>query len=255
MADSLFQSFTQSNCPSWRCPDCFNETLAIVPESFCKIYNAATTRYKHEDWFGPQYVTLVFSCMLRCERANCLETIAVTGSGWTREYNDYDYRGQTVTTYTDYFDAKTFFPALPLFQPPEGCPEPVLDQLASVSSLLTGHPTAAANAIRSLLEILLDDLSIPREEKRPGKSSRTMTLHERLDKHKTITGIHHDGLMALKLFGNAGSHGGILIKQKHLEDACQVLEQLIMQLYRPGSDVSEQIARLNEYFSSKSGSP
>lgn len=254
MSDSLFKSFTQNNCPCWRCPDCFNETLAIVPESFFKADSGETTRCKHEEWFWVDHVRLVFSCTLLCQRKECGATVAVTGKGWTEEENYYDQNNQVQTNYPDWFRAKTFYPPLPLFIPPAGCPESVLDQLASVSSLLTGHPTAAANAIRSLIEALLDDLSVPRQDVRPGKSPRTMTLHERLDKHKSIIGAHHDGLMALKLFGNAGSHGGVLIKQKHLEDACQVLEQLIMQLYRPYSDVSAQIARLNENFSSKPGS-
>jgi hypothetical protein len=254
MSDSLFKSFTQNTCPCWRCPDCFNETLAIVPESFFKADSGETTRCKHEEWFLVDHVSLVFSCTLLCQRNECSATVAVTGKGWTEEENYYDQYDEVQTNYPDRFCAKTFYPPLPLFLPPEECPESVLEQLASVSSLLTGHPAAAANAIRSLLESLLDDLSVPRQELRPGKSPRVMNLHERLDKHKSIIGTHHDGLLALKLFGNAGSHGGILIKQKHLEDACQVLEQVITQLYRSSSDVSEQIARLNENFSLKPSS-
>ena len=251
MSDSLFKSFTQGNCPRWRCPDCFNETLAIVPESFCKIYTAATTRFKDDDNFGAEHAKYVFSCMLRCVRADCQETVAVTGNGWIREDNDYDYSGQTVTTYTDYFVATTFFPALPLFDIPADCPEPVLDQLNEISSLMTGHPAAAANAIRSLLETLLDDLSIPREELRPGKAPRPLKLHDRLEKHKAMSGSHYDGMMALKIFGNAGSHGGSPIKQQHLEDACAVLELLINQLYMRKPDLSFQIERLNQAFAKK----
>lgn len=251
MSDSLFKSFTQSRCPCWRCPDCFNETLAMVPESFFKADTGETTRYMNEEWFWVDHARLVFSCVLKCQRADCAATVAVSGGGWTEEDNYYDENNQLQTNYPDWFQAKTFFPPLPLFLPPEGCPESVQDQLASVSSLLTGHPTAAANAIRSLLEVLLDDLQVPREELRPGKSPRGMTLHERLNKHKSITGKHHDGMMALKLMGNAGSHGGKPVEQEHLEDACQVLEHLVMELYSVKADMSSQIVRLNDAFTRK----
>lgn len=251
MSDSLFKSFTQSACPCWRCPDCFNETLAIVPESFFKTCSGETKRAKDEEWFEVDYVRLVFSCTLLCQRKECGATVAVTGEGRTEERNYYDDDNQVQAEYTDKFCAKTFYPPLPLFLPPAECPESVLDQLASVSSLLTGHPAAAANAIRSLLESLLDHLGVSRQDIRPGKSPRTMTLHERLVKYKSILGTHHDGFVVLKLFGNAGSHGGEAIKQEHLEDACQVLEQVIMQLYQKPPDISGQIARLDKAFNKK----
>ncbi|WP_062748547.1 DUF4145 domain-containing protein [Erwinia persicina] len=250
MSDSLFKSFTAKKCPTWRCPVCFNETLSIVPESFFKTYNGASSRSENEDWFGAEYVVMVFSCVLRCQRSDCGETVAVTGTGEIDVYNYYDESGKTQTDYTNTFHALTFYPPIPLFKPPVMCPDTVLNLLGSVSSLLTGHSTSAANAIRSLLEVLLDDLQVPRESIGKGNRGRAMTLHERIENYRDITGIHHEGMMALKVFGNAGSHGEV-IEQKHLEDACLVLEQLVIQLYSSRADVTAQISRLNEEFNKK----
>ncbi|CAH6385529.1 DUF4145 domain-containing protein [Pantoea agglomerans] len=251
MSDSLFKSFTQSKCPSWRCPDCFNETLTIVPESFFKANSGETSRCKNEEWFCADHVRLVFSCVLLCQRTDCGATVAVTGKGWTEEDNYYDENNQVQTNYPDWFRAKTFYPALPLFLPPEGCPESVLDHLASVSSLLTGHPTAAANAIRSLLEVLLDDLGVPRVVLNKGAKPHFLSLHRRIQEYPQLLGSHHDAFMALKHFGNAGSHGGEPINQSHLEDACEVLELIITLLYQKHPDVSDHIARLDKAFSKK----
>lgn len=251
MSDSLFKSFTQNKCPSWRCPDCFNETLAIVPGSFFKAYNGETTRCKNEEWFWADHVRLVFSCVLLCERSQCGATVAVTGEGRTEEENYYDENNQVQSNYPDYFQAKTFYPALPLFLPPQGCPESVLEQLASVSSLLTGHSTAAANAIRSLLEVLLDDLGVPRMVLTKEAKQHFLPLHTRIKDYSQLLGPHHDAFMALKHFGNAGSHGGESIAQSHLEDACEVLELIITLLYQKHPDVSDHISRLDKAFSRK----
>lgn len=57
-----------------------------------------------------------------------------------------DDNGRSFPEYTTRFQAKYFNPPLPLLVSPEGCPDNVKQHLRNISSLLTGHPAAAANA-------------------------------------------------------------------------------------------------------------
>lgn len=155
------------------------------------------------------------------------------------------------TVYIGSYIARAFTPPLPLFAVPAGCPERVSGQLNEISSLLTGHFTSAANAIRSLVEMLLDDLGVPRTLERPDKEPRLLWLNERLTRFEEMIGEHHAGMDALRLFGNAGSHGNPDITQQHLEDACVIVEQLVQQLYQRKADTSSQIDRLKEAFTRK----
>lgn len=251
MPQSLFTWFTPQQCPGWLCPACQSASLAIVPDTFVRFENASTSQHKGQDWFEPENYVYVFTCMLQCVRASCREVVSVSGTG-AEEFNyPHDERDETGRSYTEFFQARYFYPPLQLFVLPEACPDSVRSQLTEISSLLTAHPAAAANAIRSLLEVLLDDLKVPREEGRAGRSPHHLNLHERLLIHKKMQGNHYDGMMALKMFGNAGSHGGTPIEQQHLEDACAVLEQLIKQLYHLQPDLSHQIERLNRAFAKK----
>lgn len=251
MPDSLFTAFEKERCPDWLCPACLNPSLAIVSGSFSQGNSAWTSRYYNE--IDPEQHETVFSCMLRCSRTGCGETVAVCGDGEVFQHQEDPENGGGLS-YVQVFHARSFRPALPLFIPPAACPPAVLDQLREISALLTGHPAAAANAIRSLAELLLDDLGIPREEKRPGKSPRNLSLGGRLKLFKANLGEHHEGFDALKLFGNAGSHGGTPIERKHLDDACLILEQLIDMLYHRRPDLTQPIARLKETFQHNPGS-
>lgn len=173
----------------------------------------------------------------------------MSGSGGDELDDVFDEHGEPGPRFTEYFEAKHFYPPLPLFVPPEGCrPEAVTLQLSNVSSLLTAHPTTAANAIRSLLEVLLDDLSVPRMVLTKTPKPYFLTLHARIDNYPQLLSIHRGAFMALKHFGNAGSHGGRLIEQNHRKDACEVLELIVTQLYHGLRDISGHIARLAKVF-------
>lgn len=252
MTDSLFTPFRKERCPDWLCPACLNASLAVVPKSIQEAQTALTLRYKNTEGFEVEDYELIFSCMLKCERSDCRESVSVSGKGLLIQDFIYGEYGIEDVNYVSEYRAKTFFPPLPLFVPPAGCPEYILDQLKEISALLTGHPAAAANAIRSLLEVLLDDLKVPRmvPQKNPQKQ-RALKLHERIENYGPLLGPHKPALMALKLLGNAGSHGGTPIQIQHLDDACAVLEQMVMQLYQSCPDLSDRVSRLNNAFSTK----
>lgn len=241
---SFFTTFTEDQCPPWTCPGCINTTLKMVPESFYYSKTASTIAHEKDEWFDYDNVSYVFCCQLKCELAGCLESVALTGIGWIDLEPSYDDQGNMRADYIRTFQAKTFYPALPLFIPPEGCPETVLTELYEISALLNSHPSAAANAIRRLLETLLDKMKVPREIPREGKAPAVLRLHARIERFPEILGEHQRGVMALKYLGNTGSHEIREIERQNLEDACQILENIIQQLYQRKPDLSMQIERL-----------
>lgn len=251
MSHPLFSWFSSSRCPEWLCPACETVSLAIDPETFRYEMNRYTRQNRHHDWFDAQDYTYIFSCMVRCSRPGCYEVVAVSGIGNVHDLWGYDDNGHPEPEYVELFQARHIYPPLPLFVTAKSCPEKVKTRLTEVSSLITAHPAAAANAIRSLLEVLLDDLSVPRMVLTKSANPHFLTLHARIDNYPQLLGAHRDAFMALKHFGNAGSHGGKPIEQSHLDDACEVLELIVTLLYHKPHDISGHIARLDKAFAIK----
>lgn len=181
----------------------------------------------------------VFSGLLECTRLGCLETIAVSGEG-LRDEKVLMNRERVEVDVIDMFRAKVFIPPLPLFIEPEGCPADIKSQLNVISSLLTLNSAAAANAIRRLLEILMDVMDVPEAKK----------LHQRIEKGLHVFGQDSAAIHALKAIGNAGSHGNE-ITEKDLEEACQVLEMIVKKFCHASPDLSDIVQRLKTAFNER----
>jgi len=241
----IYKAFTKDTIPHWRCPACLNETLEIVPGSFFSEETSETRLGKDEVWFEHDHYETVFSCLLRCSRKACQEPVAITGNGWMDR--DVDYDAGTMD-YVERFSASTFHPPLPLFITPADCPDDVQLQLREISALLAAHPSAAINTMRTVLEMLLDELKVPREVERAGKAPLVLTLHRRIDDHPALLGDYAAAFMALKWLGNKGSHSGRRIRPSHIEGACTVLDDLIQRIYRPESAVPGIVATLSRAY-------
>lgn len=233
---SLFTSFTHDQCPDWLCPSCYNQTLRIQAGSFHFDTSAATKRSVSRVDFDPGDVSYVFSGLLECTKLGCLETIAVSGEGWC-DQKIFKLREGIEVDVIDTFRAKVFIPPLPLFIEPDGCPPHIKSQLNVISSLLTLNSAAAANAIRRLLEILMDVMDVPEAN----------NLHQRIEQGLHIFGHESAAIHALKAVGNAGSHGNT-ITDKDLEEASLVLELIVKKFCHASPDLSDIVHRLNTAF-------
>lgn len=236
---SLFTSFTHNLCPAWLCPSCYNQTLRIRAGSFHFDTSAASKKSVSRGDSDPWDVSYVFSGLLECTRLGCLETIAVSGEGRCDEKVLKRREGIEIDV-IDMFWAKVFMPPLPLFIEPEGCPADIKAQLNVISSLLTLNSAAAANAIRRLLEILMDVMDVPKAKK----------LHQRIEKGLHVFGQDSAAIHALKAIGNAGSHGNV-ITEKDLEEACQVLEMIVKKFCHASPDLSDIVQRLKTAFAER----
>lgn len=112
-----------------------------------------------------------------------------------------------------------------------------MQQMNVISSLLTVSNAAAANAIRRLLEILMDVMDVPEAK----------NLHRRIELGLELFGEDAAAIKALKAVGNAGSHGNDITHQD-LEEACQVLEAIIKKFCHVSPDLSDIVKRLETAF-------
>lgn len=246
LGPSLYTWFSEDKIPHWRCPGCLNETLEILPGSFHKEATSDTTLNQGEFWFEPEdHYKTVFSCLLRCSRKSCLEVVAINGEGWVDKDFNVD---EEQYEYVELYRAKYFYPPLPVFMLPEDCPEAICRQLKEISALLAAHPSAAANTMRTVLEMLLDGLGVPREIARMGKDPIPLTLHKRIDNYPGVLGSYSAAFMALKWLGNRGSHTDETIQQSHIVGACEVLDDLIQSIYPQKSNVPTIVAELHQAY-------
>ncbi|HDT6090765.1 DUF4145 domain-containing protein (plasmid) [Raoultella ornithinolytica] len=232
-------SFTEDNIPEWLCPACMAPSLELLPGSFHSQHSAYSLHNRREDWYDYDHEEFVFTCILQCRRSSCRESVAVSGSG--RGEREPDERQEDMVYYTLY-RAKSFTPPLPVFSLPEDCPEDVKCQLKMAASLLPISGSAALNSMRIALELLLDNMEIPRFSMDSGKPW-PIKLGTRIERFKDKLGPHYETFHALKDIGNHASHSDATIRQSHIEGACSLMEDLIKQLFDKATDFSS-IARM-----------
>lgn len=223
-----------------------NASLIIVPGSFVTYNTAETERDRHKDWYSEEYDRAVFCCMLQCSRVDCRESVSVAGSG--EGMIDFDDEMNHTGFYMQY-RAVTFVPPLPVFRIPQTCPKDVKGQLETIAALLPVSLNAAVNAMRITLEVLLDTFNIARSS--AGDPPRHIPLARRILDNKTVLGSHFAAFDALKDLGNHGSHSGKPIRQSHVENACEILDELIQQLFSTRPDHAKMVATLKAAYGKK----
>jgi len=241
-----FTFFSKENIPQWRCPRCLNETLEIIPKSFMEQQTAVTSKIISEDWFEPENYKGVFSCMMTCGRKDCQEVVSMIGES---EYEEKWDEQMLDRSYDLVLRAKSFFPSLPLFNIPDACPIEIAEQLKKVSALLPGHASAAVNALRIVLEMLMDEFGVFRiYQMGQKKTKKSYTLNQRI---KNYSGPHQEmkeGFLAMKWLGNTGSHSSHPVSEQDIEAACLILDDFLQNIFRPIQDHSETIRRLSQKY-------
>ncbi len=94
---------------------------------------------------------------------------------------------------------------------------------------------ACLNRIRNALELVLDDLKVPKSTLDKVKKKRNrLNLHHRIEKLKSdrpkLKDIC-DWMMAVKHLGNAGSHPGVPVFADDVFDGFDILERVLKDMY------------------------
>ena len=216
--------------PAFPCPACREGHLISDKKDLLKSESGPSIRaHGHEAW-DPEWIEERFVALLRCNSPSCGDVVGLVGKGSYLEgyvtHGDGSWEQVATPTYTPI----SFWEAPPIIRVCEECPDSVLDQLKRSFPQYWLDLSACANAIRSTVEILLTERGIPRETE--GKHGRKVwiNLHDRVVMFKTGNDAAAELLLAIKVLGNAGSHGDEL-RIDDLLDAYEVLEHVIDIVY------------------------
>ncbi|HBV1378405.1 TPA: DUF4145 domain-containing protein [Klebsiella pneumoniae] len=236
-------AFFESTQVEWPCPECGQKTLQIIPESFVLNDTYDTIKHRSEDWFEPDMHRSIFSCMARCSRTQCGEVVACSGdSGWEQQGWD---DGSSDYGYYQWYHPKTFFPPLHPFELPAKCPEEITEPLQASFSIFLMQPGAAANLIRISVERMLTAMGV--DEK--NEKGKRIVLHTRLGMLPALYELFKGPLMAIKFLGNAGSHSYDKVKIKDIEDAFEIMEYVVSDLFSGRRESVEVLTkRLSDKF-------
>lgn len=243
MNPSLLTFSTKHQCPAWSCPSCHSASLAIMPDTFHSDAVPETVARFQEPDGCLEDIRLVFSCLLKCERARCGAVVAVSGTGEVQPAHDEDEE-EDGNPYFSLFQARNFIPALPVFDIPEQCPRNVAEPLKESFALFPGAPGAAANTIRIALEQMMDALGV----------QAMRSLHHRIEALPAAYAEHREALMAIKFLGNAGSHELDRVTTLDIEHAFFITEFVLRKIYAGSTQsVRQLVNRLTAQFGPEPG--
>lgn len=209
-----------------------------VPESFTKVEpKHSEAAHGHEAW-DPDWIEYRFSFKCICSLKTCGEVAFVSGSGSLDQRYDYDGNAE----YYDYFRIRSFHPAPYLIAIPDSAPEMVIEMLERSFSLYWPDTSAAANALRTSLEYLLDALKIPRDQKGKDKKTNRISLHARIELAVNQQPAFSELFLALKDVGNLGSHGDD-VTDAHFSDALEIFSHVLVQLYENDAERIKELAK------------
>jgi hypothetical protein len=216
---------TRFHAPRWPCPRCAKGHFVLQQKSVFFRPSGDSYAYLEQDPGGRgNDLELRFSAMLQCDNSSCQETAAIVGVGKERS----TYETGTFELYQEFYP-KFISPSPNLFQIPTTTPPGIVHLAKSAFNLSWGDYEACLNRIRSCLELLLNELRIPRYRRKPGK--RTLhTLHKRIELSQAKASLLNPLIMAAKHLGNAGSHGRAL-SRNDVFDALDLLETITKTLF------------------------
>ena len=226
---ALKRPFTKDRSPDWICPTCGKGVLRIKDNTFHSEEIAHSRDHNHDFW-EPEWIEYVYSCLLVCTNDKCAEVVASSGTGSVDWSVQEDIHGVPEQVYGDFFKPKYFAPSLRIINTPKECPEEVAEPIEESFRLVFSSPSSAANSIRVAVEQLLTDLKINRFDLVKGKR-RYISLHQRIalipQKYEEIK----DLILAIKWLGNAGSHSRSAISFDDVMDAYEFLDHILQEVY------------------------
>ena len=229
------RTFYDESLPPWNCPSCGIGRLEIAKSRRKANKGAllsitavdANTTAMQKEFGNYPYPEGVFATILGCNRGECEEHVAISGTWWMLETM---VNGEQDMQYVHYVEHVT--PALHFFNIPAKCPKKIIPELVSAFSLYWCDPKSCLNRIRATIELLLTRMKVPPKPR----------LHDRileLGKSKPELADH---LMAVKWLGNAGSHTSPASDDDAL-DGFEILEHVLKESFDPINRLSTSINR------------
>ena len=223
------QTLTEFYCPPLPCPTCGKGVFSLVPKSL--VYqDTANSRFARLDEDSSFHdITYRFTARLKCGHSFCGDEAVLVGLGGVEEQQTEEGWEET-----KYFSPKFCLPMPDLISIPQKCPPPVASELRAGFALYWSDPAAAANCLRAAVERIMDHFRIPRRQKNTKRKLYELHLHKRLELFKNAYEETAKRLIAVKWFGNTGSHERNISRDEVL-DALDLLEDSLIELFEQRS--------------------
>ncbi|MCA2410955.1 DUF4145 domain-containing protein [Rhizobium leguminosarum bv. viciae 248] len=121
------------------------------------------------------------------------------------------------------------YPAPPMIELPKALQKEARAQMTKAFELFWSDGAACANRLRIVVELLLDQLGIPRKGAKGKAKNARLNLSDRIDLLKIARPGHEKALTALREVGNTGSHEGE-VELEELLDCFELLEDAMIEL-------------------------
>lgn len=171
-----------------------------------------------------------FSGYLVCNVPACGELVVVAGDFEEHYHYQHDEETGDPIEFTDTsYRPRIMHPAPPMIEVPKKLRKESKEQLARAFELFWSDAAACANRLRIVVELLLDQLEIPRKGPKGNAKNAHLNLSDRIAKLKEVRPGHERALTALRIVGNIGSHEGI-VEFEELLDCFELIEDALIEL-------------------------
>lgn len=224
-------AFQTKSFPEYTCPTCHKGILFIEHKNI-KTYESANSISAHgHDAWEPEWMQGIFFGILKCSNGSCGETVVMTGEYVSKEKHEYDYQNDTYDLVVNKLLTPTCFnPAPHIFQLHKELPENINYEIINSFKIFWLDISSCANKIRRVVELIMDDMKIPKTYLQSGKR-KGYSLHKRIEQFKAKKPEEADLLMAIKWIGNSGSHTGDGLTKDDILDSYEILEHVTNKLY------------------------
>lgn len=222
--------FTSYDRPTWTCPTCQIGNL-LFKKDWYSLQQTAQAQKQSDEYlaYHPEADESYFVGVIKCNNRSCNENITLIGDSYQSPIwlDESDPRPE----YVNHFKPHYFYPSLEMFEISSQCPNNIRKQIRLSFSHYFNDTSAAANSVRTALEMLLDHQKVKKTFTTSAGKRKYYTLHGRIELFGQSNTVIKPFLLAAKWIGNAGSHLGDVSKDAIL-DGYELLEHCIDELYQ-----------------------
>jgi len=171
-----------------------------------------------------------WSARLKCDEDLCGEIVSVHGDTYWIDDDSEDDEGIPQWSLAEMFRIRGIYPAPPMFPVSKNVPHEVVFELRTAFKLFWVDKSACVARLRTAVERLLDDQSVPKHATAGGGNVKRLDLHSRINLFASGA-AHADQMHGLRNIGNLGTHGSQDVTPEDLFDALDVLQYVLTGIY------------------------
>lgn len=179
---------------------------------------------------------------LKCSNSSCGCRAVCVGTGDVSQ--EYLHDGSGGWDWFDSFQVNHFEPSLKIFIPPKDTPVLVEKALDISFSTFFSSPSLSLSALRSALEVLLDEMEIASIDAK----GNFLTLVKRINLLPEGSREIIEPANAIRWLGNDGTHaGGFRVRKSDVLDGYRIFEHILIALYpEKRASIDALVARINK---------